>query len=372
MNHKIKKIILIKTNLIYEDIRLAKEVQSLLNRGNSIILFCWDREQKISRIKKQKQVKNFQEVIFHLRAPNGPIILLLLPFWWLFIFFRLLGTDWDIVHAINLDSIIPASFAAKLMRRSVIYEMHDTYEDHILLPKPLRSFALYIDKIFMKLAKAVILVDNSRIQELNGIPNKNVTIIYNAPTDTKTTPMNLGKKYIIFYAGLLTKHRSIENVVAAIQDLRDVELIVAGYGDQIKQIEMFTQIFPNKIKFVGEIPYSEVLNYTASSDLLFSLYDPKIPLNRYASSNKLFEAMMCNKPILVSRGTSMDKIVEQEQCGLIVDCDNVDEIKLAIITLKENPELCYQLGYNGRQAFLKKFSWKIMEDRLFKLYESLT
>jgi len=41
---------------------------------------------------------------------------------------------------------------------------------------------------------------------------------------------------------------------------------------------------------------------------------------------KLFEAMMCSKPILVSKGTAMAELVDRENCGPAVDCRSVVEI----------------------------------------------
>ncbi len=81
--------------------------------------------------------------------------------------------------------------------------------------------------------------------------------------------------------------------------------------------------------------------------------------------------MMANKPILVSKGTTMADIVERENCGLIVDCNSVDEIKKAIVRLKDSPELCRQLGANGRRAYEQKYNWEIMEQRLLSLYQEI-
>jgi len=123
-----------------------------------------------------------------------------------------------------------------------------------------------------------------------------------------------------------------------------------------------------KIEFLSWLPYDEVIRYTRNADILFALYNPNIPNNRYASPNKLFEAMMCSKPIIVSDGSSMADIVRKENCGLVVPYGNVEAIKHAILTLKDNPELCTQLGRNGRGAYEEKYSWKIMEERLLAAY----
>lgn len=106
-------------------------------------------------------------------------------------------------------------------------------------------------------------------------------------------------------------------------------------------------------------------------DVLFATYDPIYPTNRYASPNKLFEAMMCHKPIIVNDGTSMADIVRRENCGIVVPYGDVNELKNAILKLKNNPQLYGRLGVNGRNAYDTKYSWKIMEQRLLDVYKHI-
>jgi len=368
MDNKI--VIFIKTNLLDIDPRLAKEMDTLQRNGYFVKLLCWDRDLKNDYQKRT----DYDEIILKLKAPWGNSIIFFLPIWWCFVFFQLLTVQWDMVHAINLDCIIPATFAAKIKRKPIIYEMFDTYEDMIKLPNLIRNTGIIIDKWFMKMANGIIIVDESRVKEFNGIPNANIAIVYNVPLDVnyqlKEHCAN-GNKFRIFYAGLLGEGRSIENVITAVQDLENVEFIIAGFGPQLPEIKRKIASSKGKIKYIGSIKHSEVIENTFASDLLFSLYDPIIRLNKFASSNKLFESMMCNKPILVSRGSSMDNIVIKENCGLVVDCNDIEKIKEVIIKLKENPELCFQLGANGRKAHDLKYNWKIMEQRLLDLYELL-
>ena len=81
--------------------------------------------------------------------------------------------------------------------------------------------------------------------------------------------------------------------------------------------------------------------------------------------------MMCGKPILVSDETTMAEIVRKEDCGIVVPYGDVDATKRAILTLKNDPALCRRLGENGRRAYETKYSWKIMEERLLKIYRGL-
>ena len=57
--------------------------------------------------------------------------------------------------------------------------------------------------------------------------------------------------------------------------------------------------------------------------------------------------------------------------GIIVDYGNVEQIRSAIVTLRDNHKLCETLGNNGRKAYLEKYNWKIAEKELYKICDNL-
>lgn len=372
-----KRVTIIKTNLVDLDPRLSKEINTLKRGGYAVTLVCWDRH-KTSFPEKREINDHYREIRLRFKAPCGIKILPFLPIWWCFELFYIIKSNPDVVHAINYDTVVPAIILSKIKQNSMIYEMFDLHEDTVLLPRIVRNVCIYIDKLFMRLADAVIVVDKSRIKELNGIPNDNIVVIYNSPPDflvklpTHSQKNDNRNLFTILYAGLLNKYRSIEKVIAAVKVIEGVELIIAGFGDQVKETKKCADENPEKIQFMGKISYTDVLELSLSADILFSLYDPIVPLHKFASSNKLFEAMMCGKPILVSDGTSMADIVRKYNCGIVVNSQDISEIQNAIIKLKNDTQLCKQLGANGRRAYEERYNWGIMGKRLLALYHELT
>lgn len=370
-----KKVILVRANLIDRDPWLAKEIDSLRHGGYAITLLCWDRDCKAPIPKQEDEVEDYREIRIRFKAPYGIKTLPFIPIWWFIVFFRLIMMKWDIVHGINFDSNIPAVIAGKLKRRPIIYEIFDVYADLMVLPRPLRQIGVYIEKRFMQLANAVIIANEAQEKELNGIPNSKKIVMYNTPPDYfKKISAQRNDIFTIFYAGVLYRSRpmNLDKVFQAIKKIDDVRLIIAGYGDQVDDIKQWVNEAASKTKFIGKISYTEVLERSMTCDLLFALYDPVVPSVRHASCNKLFEGMMCQKPILVSKGTAMEDMVYKENCGLVVDCNSVDEIRKAIKRLKDDPELCDQLGANGRRAYEQKYNREIMEHRLLTFYHEIS
>ena len=63
--------------------------------------------------------------------------------------------------------------------------------------------------------------------------------------------------------------------------------------------------------------------------------------------------------------------LEKYKCGIIVNIDDLNEIREAIQNLISNPGLCKRLGENGIMAINEIFNWNKMESRLISIYHSL-
>ncbi|MBV1768226.1 MAG: glycosyltransferase family 4 protein, partial [Methanobacterium sp.] len=355
------------------DPRLSKEIYALIEGGFAVTLLCWDRSGK--KEINEENSSNYREIKLKFKAPYGPKMIPFIPIWWIFVLGYLLNIKTDYIHVININCIIPAYFASKIRNKKFIYEMYDTHENRIkFIPKIIRNLIIRFNKFFMNAADAIIIVDESRIDELKGIPNNNVVVIYNSPPDILDNYKDNkkpNKLFTIFFAGGLEKYKSLEAVIQIVKKIEGTKLVIAGFGSLSNEIKMEYDKNPAKIEFIGKINYDEVLKRSISADLLFSLYNSKVPSFKFASSNKLFEAMMCKKPILISKGTSMVNIVKEHECGIIVDCENINEIQEAIVYLKDNPEKRYVYGENGRKAYDNFFSWDMMTKKLISLYNNL-
>lgn len=377
-----KRTILIQTCTLDQNIRGPKISKTLISGGYYVTHLGWNRgsrvaERNIVGKKYCCNQDNIKEIQMGLKAPVGPKMVFFYPIWWCFVFFALMIEKWDIAYAINLESVPPAVIAGKLKGKPVIYDNIDSWEDYLPLPNVIRKLSIEIDKIFMRLVSSVILADEMQVEEMGGIPNSKVVAVYDSPEDITNVVLedNRGnKKFTLFYAGGLSSARALnlDKAFNAVKSLEGVKLVIAGYGDLVNEIKCWSQEFPEKIQFIGSISHEEVLRRTAKADLLFVLRSPQVLANKYICGSKLLETMMCGRPILVNKGTSTANKVREENCGLVVDANNIEEIKEAIIKLRDNHELCEELGKNARNAYEQRYSWEIMEGRLLVLYRELT
>ncbi len=364
-----ENVVFLRSHRVDQEIRTPKEIKVLQKLGYDIKLINWDRDGVRAGYKRRK-VDGYDELQLKFNAPAGIVVFPFLFIWWIFSFIQLMRLDWDIVHAINLDSIPPAVIASKLKRKKVIYEILDIYEFNMDLNHNIQQFFVKIDKMFMKYADAVIFVDEKQITGLGGVPNDNVFVIYDSPPFHVIADISTNDEFTLFYAGVLFKMRklNLDKLIEAIKLIDDVKLIIAGYGDMVDEIKNWEKSYPSKIKYMGKISYEDVFEIGKKSDLFFILRDPVVLVNRFTCGSTLFNAMLCEKPILVNEGNATSEKVLKHNCGLVVNANDVQEIKKSILKLKNDHELCKKLGMNGKKAFQEIYSWKIMTEKLENLY----
>jgi len=361
----------------YPDTRLEREAASLQHGNHSVSLLVWDR----GKIPAAPDANGCEVKRFSARVqPDNLLVVLYLPFWWLFVALDLAVRDFDIVHAADFDTFLPAVFVAKIRGKKIIYDVYDFYAEMLrfpVLPNISKRCISAVDRYLMRHADAIILPDPARIEQIGAAGSENVAIVANSPAVGMIEgirPHDNDGRFTIFYGGFVTEDRCVDELCRVVRDLPDVHLSIAGpcsepYQEVLRRICRGAENI--ELSF-GWLPYQEILARTLGADLLIALYDPRVPNNRYASPNKLFEAMLCGKPIIVNSGTSMTSIVRSTECGVVVPFGDSESFRETIRRLKDDPALKARLGGNARAAYDSLYRWGIMEERLLAVYRDLT
>lgn len=361
-----KKVILVRARGI--DPNIKKIADSLSQHGFSVKLLVWDRDHTF----KSQNCSAYTTILCKLKAPyDKPSVIFFLPIWWIYEFLYLIFNDVSFIHVSDLDTLFPAIILKLFKKNKLFYTIYDYYASNLSAKGMLTSTIAKIENLGIGCADTLFIVDPSRLTQISKASLNKIEILYNSPKDYRDLLMpaneNASSNIVIFYGGLIHRSRGVTNLAKAIRQIDNVLLLIAGTGPDENLVKKLSQQNPNKIKYIGYVSHEQIINFSINSDALIALYDPALPNTKFASPNKLFEAMMCEKPIIINQETSASQIVETHKCGITVPYNDVQAIKNAIIMLK-NPSLRKTLGKNGRFAYEQYYSWNIMEDRLLKSY----
>lgn len=349
------------------DQTVYKWARCLLDKGYLVRILLWDR--RINKI----DTKGLDVATYRLRAPLGKTVVgAMLPFWWLYIGYKIARENPDIVHAFDFDTMVPALLLQKIFRYKLMYTILDFYADTSrtgLLSIAGKALSV-LEREAAEAADFVFIVDKSRLTQLSGRHIRNLEVVYNTPPDSNF-PKPSGPSNFVFYGGLLSETRGILQLIDAIGKVEGLRLVVAGIGPALKTVVSFSIHPTSKVTYLGWLNYDDILRLTRQSLAIVALYDPSIPNYVHASPNKLFEAMMTGKPIVVNEGTSLASLVYEENCGLVVPYGDVEELAKCLELLFRNSNLRDELARNARKAYEQKYSWSIMEARILESYRKL-
>lgn len=103
-----------------------------------------------------------------------------------------------------------------------------------------------------------------------------------------------------------------------------------------------------------------------------ALYDPAIPNHRYASPSKVFEAMALGKPVIVARGTGIDRRVRRHRLGWVVPYGNVEALEAALTEVAGwTPARRRAFTRRAPRLYRRRWGWPRMERRLLRLYRDV-
>ena len=350
--------------------RLAKEAKTLARAGYEVHAVLWDRERAFPPEETRDGVRIHR---YQLRAPEGqPDLVRLLPRWWGYAFRRIAPLRPDVVHAVDFDTILPGYAAARLTGAKLVYDIFDFYAEMVTadLSPRFREILARRERAMIGKADLVILPDLRRKVQLGRVHPKRLLEIMNVPENRRVAAdAGNSSHFVLFYGGMIAKDRGLMDLVVACE-ATGARLIVAGHGPDEAALLNTIESSPAST-YLGTIPYDEVLERTAACDVVAALYDPSVPNNRLAAPNKLFEAMMFSKPVLVSEGTAAADIVREVGCGLMVPYGDREALKRALESLMLSPAESDAMGVRGRAAFETKYNWNAMEPRLLDAYRDL-
>jgi glycosyltransferase involved in cell wall biosynthesis len=90
-----------------------------------------------------------------------------------------------------------------------------------------------------------------------------------------------------------------------------------------------------------------------------------------ALPNKLFEYMSAGLPVIASNFPLWREILEENECGVVVDPNDPAAIAAAIERLVGDPELARRMGENGRRTIKLRYNWSPEEKKLLDFYKTV-
>lgn len=238
---------------------------------------------------------------------------------------RIFKKDCTLIHACDIDAIIPALLTGKRYKKKVVWDIFDWISS--LTGKGLvYKMVENLQNWAYKRSDAVILCEeerkaqakanNENIMVLPNIPAKNTD--FDAGTEAKIKEQREKYSLIISYVGVFDRDRGLENLLNAVAKNNSVLLNIAGFG----VLQDFISDYANKYRNIclwGRVEYSVGQTIMKNSDLLAAMYYLTSPLHKYAAPNKYYESLALEVPVITTRNTLVGAKVAEYDTGFVID-----------------------------------------------------
>ena len=321
--------------------------------------------------------------IERIRIPRTKSLKLSYAFFWRAAYSHLKNSRYDVIHAHDLDALVPAAWIKKRNGGILVYDSHEYFTEMASVTGRfiVQNIWRLLERVAMKKVDRLITVGGIIAEELKKKYNiASVTVIRNIPPfcesikseylrDTFGIPP---EHKILLHQGSLVPGVGIDRVLSVIRDIPDVCLVIIGGGPDKERLENITSEYglESSVHFHSPVPFSALHKITCSADIGLCLISGKGLSFKYSVPNKLFEYMMAGLPVIASDLPEISKIVMNNSCGMVIPEEDDDTLRDVIINFSESESSIKRMRGCALEA-AKKYKWENEEEKLLTFYHAL-
>ena len=189
------------------------------------------------------------------------------------------------------------------------------------------------------------------------------------------TELDAEGKFVVSYIGTMGMAHGLETILAAAAQLRDanpeIVFLMIGEGAAKERIAALARERGlNNLRFIDQQPREKIPAYICASDVCLVLLK-KTDLFKTVIPTKMLEFMSCARPVILGVEGQARAILEEARAGLAIEPENSDALVNAIRYLSANREIACELGQNGREHIVRKFSRRQTAEKYIQMLEDL-
>ena len=290
----------------------------------------------------------------------------------------MVSTHADVIHANDLNALIPAYYASKKLECKLIYDTHEIFLENPWINR--NKFSKFVWGFFERhiINKVDLVVSVSHaaadyLKKKYGI--KKIMVVTNCVSEKSViNDAKMKKPLQVLNHGQFYEGRGYDilvDVAPLIEDLSDVQIVLRGFGSLEQSIR--NKVAANNVKnFAFEPPVKvyELIPKAAEAWVGIAITEA-ISLNFELSvSNKLFEYAAAGLPIIMSDIPEHRYLNDKFNFGIVLKSNKPQDIADAIRLLHNNTDL-YDRCRKNALILAENVNWETEFGRLVDFEEEL-
>lgn len=168
------------------------------------------------------------------------------------------------------------------------------------------------------------------------------------------------EKFVVAYIGTMGMAHGLETLIDAAARLLssnpEIVFLMVGEGaEKARIIALAQERGLGNVRFFDQQPREKIPAYICASDVCLVLLK-KTELFKTVLPTKMLEFMSCSRPVILGVDGQARAILDEAKGGLAIEPENVDALLKAILYLAGNRGMAQELGRNGRDFIVRRFS----------------
>ncbi|MFX0132186.1 MAG: glycosyltransferase family 4 protein [Candidatus Hodarchaeota archaeon] len=312
--------------------------------------------------------------------------------------FGFLKYKYDIIHSHSFRTFqtdISSMFSA-IKKKPFVFTAHGTLRDISLFnwfvkkekeAKRIKFYDSIFKNLFLKVVDKIIV--HSEYEKFwtirNRIPKNLIEVIPHGVNIDHFLDKNYKRRFqdkfkktekMILYVGrMLRNYRNLEHLIIVLKDIikeiPSAKLWLVGHvHDKDYEIELRKLVkklnLRSNVLFLTHPTRAEVFGaYKCANVVVFPI------TNSDSFGIPVLEAGAAKAPIIsIKRGPALE-LIQNGKTGILVEKNNLDQLKNAILKVLSDDELRKKLGQNGYQNVKRNYTWDIITKKTNQVYEEL-
>jgi glycosyltransferase involved in cell wall biosynthesis len=298
------------------------------------------------------------------------------------LFFYLLFHKFDLIVANDLDTLLPGLIVSKLKKVNLVYDSHEYFTGlpEIQNRRLVKYIWTTIERIAFPHLKNVITVSEpiallyEKTYGLRPVVIRNLSKNTDdiSPFQRSDLGVALNDILLVMQGTGINVDKGAEELIYAISQTEGISLLVIGRGDVLSGIKnkVVELKITEKVKFIPAVTWETLMKYTKTADIGMCLEKDTNLSYRYSLPNKLFDYIAAGIPVIASDLPETRKIINDNNCGIIIDMVTPSDIREALNEIKMNPHKLAEYKINSVIA-ARSLNWETESKKVEAFYRKI-
>lgn len=366
-----KSILISVSNDLNNDQRMIRIAHSLCKAGYDVKLL--GRKRKASLPLSERDYKQQR---FNCFFEKGKLFYLELN---LRLLVHCLINSYDIYYAVDLDTLLPMTIAAKFKNKKLCYDAHEYFTEvpEVVNRSLVKKVWDWVGRFCIPKADLAYTVGPALAGELAMHYKKSFDVVKNVPVqnpmDSKWPDfLPISSQKYLLYQGALNMGRGLENLIDVMAN-QEIPLLIAGEGDLSellrKQAKKLGLINKN-VFFLGMLSPQKLWEVTQHAYIAFNLLEHDGKSYYFSLANKFFDYIQAGVPVITMNFPEYREIDNEFNVAILLDDIDKNKISKAINILAEDSQKYLLLKENCKKA-AEVYNWQREEQHLLSLFNGI-